>query len=170
MHPGNDDSTTNTLEHPDRHVDGRRYAGTTAQWTQVVDCVKQTYAPFDVQIVTSARPRGNYHMAIVAGHARRRAVQGRASLGVSPFSCGYIPNAISFSFANEDADNIDEICWTVAQETAHSWGLDHKFDNRDPMTYLRRVRRVKSFQNQAGSCGEYSARACSCQYAAPAAR
>ena len=66
---------------------------------------------------------------------------------MSPFSCGYIPNAISFTFANIYGGDVDEICWTVAQETAHSWGLDHKFDNRDPMTYLPSGPSRKMFQN-----------------------
>jgi hypothetical protein len=52
----------------------------------------------------------------------------------------------------------------VAQETAHSWGLDHKFDNRDPMTYLNTGPAHKDYQNEAGSCGEYSARSCMCTY------
>ncbi|MDB4952908.1 MAG: putative aminopeptidase, partial [Myxococcales bacterium] len=76
-----------------------------------------------------------------------------------------IPNSISFTFANEEPTNILDLCWTVAQETAHSWGLDHKFDNRDPMTYLQTGPAMKTFQNQAGSCGEYNARTCSCTYA-----
>src|SRR5262249_38300077 len=85
-------------------------------------------------------------------------------LGVSPFTCGYIPNSISFTFANEEPTNIIDLCWTVAQETAHSWGLDHKFDNRDPMTYLDSGPSMKTFQNQAGACGEYSSRPCNCDY------
>ena len=83
-------------------------------------------------------------------------------LGVSPFSCGYIPNAVSYSFANVYQGSVDDICWTVAQETAHSWGLDHKYDNKDPMTYLESGPSRKVFQNAAGPCGEYNARACQC--------
>jgi hypothetical protein len=85
-------------------------------------------------------------------------------MGVSPFSCGYISNSISFTFANLDPSNVADLCWTIAQETAHSWGLDHKYDNRDPMTYLSGGPTIKKFINEAGSCGEYSARSCSCNY------
>ncbi len=141
------------------------YTGTAAQWNQIVACVRQTYAPFNVQIVTDRPPAGtNYHMAIVAGRAVN-AGQQNGVLGVSPFSCGYISNAISFTFANEAPSSILDLCWTVAQETAHSWGLDHKYDNRDPMTYLQSGPAQKAFQNAAGSCGEYNARQCSCTYA-----
>jgi hypothetical protein len=164
LHSGYDDSTTNTSSIPNGNAVVSAYSGTTSQWNQIVDCVKQTYAPFNVQIVTDRPPAGtNYHMAIVAGFASDVG-ESQGVLGVSPFSCGYISNSISFSFANEEPTNIYDICWTVSQETAHSWGLDHKYDNRDPMTYLGTGPQWKQFQNQAGSCGEYSARACSCSY------
>lgn len=139
------------------------YQGSSSQWQQIVQCVQQTYAPFGVQIVTTRPGSGAYHHAIVAGHAADVG-EPQGVLGVSPFNCGYIPNSISFSFANEEVSNIYDICWTVAQETSHSWGLDHKFDNRDPMTYLGTGPQWKQFQNMAGSCGEYSARQCNCTY------
>jgi len=73
-----------------------------------------------------------------------------------------MPNAVSYSFANVYGGSVDDICWTVAQETAHSWGLDHKFDNRDPMTYLQSGPSRKNFMNESGPCGEFSARSCDC--------
>ena len=164
LHPGNDNSTTDTSSVPNSTSLVSAYQGSASQWQQLVDCVRQTYAPFNVQIVTSRPASGtNYHMAIVAGHASDVG-EGAGVLGVSPFSCGYIPNSISFTFANEEPTNILDLCWTVAQETAHSWGLDHKYDNRDPMTYLTSGPAMKTFQNQAGACGEYSARQCNCTY------
>lgn len=140
------------------------YAGTNQQWQQIVDCVKQTYAPFDVQIVTQRPSSGDYHMEIVAGRAAEAGMQ-QGVLGVSPFTCGYIPNAVSYTFANEEPGNIFDLCWTVAQETSHSWGIDHKYDDRDPMTYLQTGPQMKTFQNTPGACGEYQGRACQCTYA-----
>jgi uncharacterized protein (TIGR03382 family) len=165
LHSGYDDSTTNASSIPSGTVNVPAYVGSDAQWQQIVSCVRQTYAPFNVQVVTDRPGAGtNYHMAIVAGTAASVGEQ-QGVLGVSPFSCGYIPNSISFTFANEDPTNIMDLCWTVSQETAHSWGLDHKYDNRDPMTYLQSGPAQKAFQNQAGACGEYSSRQCQCQYA-----
>ncbi|MCX5743925.1 MAG: Ig-like domain-containing protein, partial [Proteobacteria bacterium] len=137
------------------------YSGSDAVWQQVVQCVKDTYQPFGVTIVTTRPAGGNYHTAIVAGSPGQAGMD-PGVLGVSPFSCGFLENAISFTFANETPGNVADQCWTVAQETAHSWGLDHKFDNKDPMTYLQSGPALKRFQNAAGSCGEYSARACQC--------
>ncbi len=159
--PGNDDATQNRSSIPDQASTVSAWSYSDAVWTQVVNCVKATYAPFGVNIVTTRPTSGSYHMAIVAGSPQNVQMQQGVG-GVSPFSCGYIPNAISYSFAAVYGPNVDEICWTVAQETAHSWGLDHKFDNRDPMTYLQSGPTRKVFQNSAGACGEYNARACQC--------
>jgi len=161
---GNDNATTNTSSIPNSNATVSAYSGSDATWQQIVECVKQTYADFDVEIVTTRPASGNFHMAIVAGQPTQVGMQSGV-LGVSPFSCGYISNAVSFTFANVIPSNVAELCWTVAQETAHSWGLDHKYDNRDPMTYLSGGPTLKRFQNEAGSCGEYSARQCSCNYA-----
>ncbi|HEY5950647.1 MAG TPA: Ig-like domain-containing protein [Kofleriaceae bacterium] len=164
LKPGYDNATTDTSSIPDTTSTVSAYTGSDATWQQIVQCVKQTYADFDVEIVTTRPTSGNYHMAVVAG-SPGQVQMSNGVLGVSPFSCGYISNAISFTFANLAPSDVAELCWTVAQETAHSWGLDHKYDNRDPMTYLSGGPTIKSFQNEAGSCGEYSARQCSCSYA-----
>ena len=159
--PGQDNSATNRSSIPEQASTVTAFAYSDSNWQQVVQCVKDTYASFGVQIVTERPASGNYHMAIVAG--RPQDVQMQSGVGgVSPFACGFINNAISFSFANIYGGSVDDVCWTVAQETAHSWGLDHKFDNKDPMTYLQSGPSRKSFQNAAGPCGEFSARNCQC--------
>lgn len=163
LKPGYDNATTNTSSIPEQNSTIAAFTGSDATWNAVVNCVKQTYADFDVQVVTTRPTSGSYHMAIVAG-TPAQVQYSSGVMGVSPFSCGYINNAISFTFANQAANDVAELCWTVAQETAHSWGLDHKYDNRDPMTYLYGGPTYKRFQNEAGSCGENSARSCQCNY------
>jgi MYXO-CTERM domain-containing protein len=161
--PGNNDATATPIlsSIPDYPSTVQPFAYSDTVWQNVVQCIKASYAPFGV-VVTDQRPTsGNYHMAIVAGGPGDVQMQQGVG-GVSPFSCGYIPNAVSYSFANIYGGNVDDICWTVAQETAHSWGLDHKYDNRDPMTYLDSGPSRKIFQNAAGPCGEYNARSCQC--------
>ncbi|HUS28748.1 MAG TPA: Ig-like domain-containing protein [Kofleriaceae bacterium] len=163
LSPGSDNAPLNRSSVPDASSTVSAYTGSDANWQAIVQCVKQTYADFDVQIVTERPASGNYHMAIVAG-TPNQVQQQSGVLGVSPFSCGYISNSVSYTFANLEPSNVADLCWTVAQETAHSWGLDHKYDNRDPMTYLSGGPTYKRFQDAAGSCGEYSARSCQCQY------
>ncbi len=50
----------------------------------------------------------------------------------------------------------------MAQETAHSFGLEHEFLCTDPMTYLQPCG-PKWFQDENASCGEYSAASCDCR-------
>jgi len=161
MKVGYDNSLTNTSQIPNSASTVQPFAYSDSVWQQVVTCVKATYAPFGVTIVDQRPTSGNYHMAVVAGRPQDIGEPSGVG-GVSPFGCGYLPNAISYSFANIYGGSVDDICWTVAQETAHSWGLDHKFDNRDPMTYLQSGPSRKSYQNESGACGEYNARSCQC--------
>src|SRR5262245_33409850 len=163
MHPGFDDAKTNTSSIPNQTSTMTPWGYSDALWQQLVNCVRADYAPFNVQIVTERPASGDYHMAIVAGSPQNvQMPQGVG--GVSPFTCDYIPNSISYTFANVYGGVPEQVCWTFAQQTAHSLGLDHKFDNRDPMTYLQTGPAHKAYQNQAGSCGEYSARTCMCTY------
>ena len=161
LSPGGENAHTNRSSIIDATSTVQPYAYSDDNWAQVVECVKRTYAPFDVEIVTERPATAGYHMAIAAGRPTDVGFQNGVG-GVSPFSCGFITGGISFSFANVYGGSVDDICWTVAQETAHSWGLDHKFDNRDPMTYLQSGPSRKVFQNEAGACGEFSARGCQC--------
>ncbi|MBA3540437.1 MAG: Ig-like domain-containing protein [Deltaproteobacteria bacterium] len=144
------------------------YTGSDATFNQIVQCVRDTYAAYNVQIVTERPPTGSrYHTAIMAGSPTQIG-KPNGVLGVSPFSCGYIANTISFTFGNVIPTDVAELCWTVAQETAHSWGLDHKLDRLDPMTYIPNRSgdpQFKRFQNTAGNCGEDQIRDCSCDYA-----
>jgi uncharacterized protein (TIGR03382 family) len=52
-----------------------------------------------------------------------------------------------------------EACEVMAQEVAHSYGLDHQLTASDPMTYLDYTGN-RSFQDTMAQCGEYSARNC----------
>ena len=159
---GNSNSTTDTSSIPNNNSTVSAWAFSQSEWDQVVACVRETYGPFGVSIVDTRPAAGtNYHMAIVAGSPSNIGLSGGVG-GISEFGCGYIPNAVSFSFANIYGGDVEQTCWTVAQETAHSWGLDHKYDNRDPMTYLGSGPSKKVFQNASGSCGEFSARSCQC--------
>jgi MYXO-CTERM domain-containing protein len=134
------------------------------QWEELVDCVKAMYDPYDI-VITDVDPGPNvdHFEAIVAGTAREVGLQSGVG-GISPFSCGIINNSLNFSFANEPfyADGIDSICETVAQETAHSFGLEHAYLCSDPMTYLSPCGPTW-FQNTNAPCGEFSPAACQCR-------
>ncbi|MEO8702325.1 MAG: hypothetical protein ABI867_19930 [Kofleriaceae bacterium] len=156
---------------------GETGASADAEWAMVVQCMKEVYSPFDVD-VTDVKPAvGPYHLAIIAG------VPGEVGLapnvlGVAPLAsnCGAFDNVISFSFANahgqsELLDRVNNLCWTAAQESAHAFGLDHEFEFvkngasacNDPMTYRVDCGGQKFYRNLAARCGEdLGVRDCRC--------
>ncbi len=136
-----------------------------AIWDAVVECVQDVYAPYNV-VVTDVEPppTSQYHMAIVAGVA--------ADIGRNPnigglglAGCDPIDNAISFTF-DVWGNNPDLICGVIAQETAHTFGLDHEFNCASPMTYLPYCGRT-FFRDRNFTCGENSPRD-SCRCSGPA--
>jgi hypothetical protein len=128
-------------------------------WDAVVACVALMYEPFDI-VITDEDPGNVEHFeAVVAGYPQDIGMSSGVG-GVAPFGCGIINNAMTFSFANVYSSTRD-ICETVAQETAHAFGLDHEFMCEDPMTYLSGCGE-KTFQDIDAPCGEFEARECYC--------
>jgi Big-like domain-containing protein len=139
---------------------------TDAQWQTVVDCVRDMYGDFNVQI-TDIDPGDVPHWRhVVAGRPQDVGMQDGVG-GVSPWTglCypqGIIDNSITFTFAEvygSSPDALQSVCETVAQETAHSLALDHSFHCPDPMTYLFGCG-PKKFRDLNVRCGEYSERNC----------
>jgi len=129
-------------------------------WNAVVQCVKAQYEPFGVTVTTTDPSPSNHWEAMVAGSPTQIG-QPSGVGGVSPWNCGIINNAITFTFANVYGGSVEQICETVAQETAHAFGLDHEFYCPDNMTY-RYGCGNKSFVDYNAQCGEDRARQCSC--------
>jgi MYXO-CTERM domain-containing protein len=129
-----------------------------AAWSEVVECVRATYAPFAIE-VTDVDPGDAPHFeAKVAGEPADIGATGIG--GLAPFDCGVIDNALTFSFANIYGD-VDDLCATVAQESAHAFGLEHEILCDDPMTYMDACG-PKRFQDVEAPCGGYGERACEC--------
>jgi hypothetical protein len=155
-----DDSRTQTSQ----IAMGNRTIGPFTQgdmvWADLVACVKATYAPFAVT-VTDVDPGNVPHFENVVGGTPdqlRGDITGAG--GVAPFTCNEVPNGISFTFDVYGPD-AQQLCWTVAQETAHTFGLEHEFLQGDPMTYLGGSL-PKRFQWQQAECGEFHTRPCAC--------
>ena len=128
--------------------------------SQVLSCVQDIFSPFNIT-VTGVDPGITPHIEAVTAGRPSDIGQGSGVGGVSPFSCGIIEQSIVFSFAEIYGSNYQELCHTVAQEAAHSFGLDHEYMCQDPMTYLNGCG-DKSFQNTNAPCGEFSSRTCMC--------
>ena len=135
-------------------------AGPTA-WAAVVECVKNTYAPFNIEITDVDPSPAPHFEAVVAGYPQEIGMDSGVG-GVAPFGCGIINNGVTYSFANLYGGYVPEICWTVAQESAHAFGLDHENLCADPMTYRYDCSDNKTFQDFAAPCGEFEDRECYC--------
>jgi MYXO-CTERM domain-containing protein len=163
VYPGNEDSRTQHSSIINGTGTLSAFSFNDSTWNSIVSCVKATYAPFDVTI-TDVDPGNVPHWeTFVAGYPQDVGMQSGVA-GVSPFTCGVISNSITYAFANVYAgasDAAEQICWTVAQETAHSFGLDHEYLASDPMTYLDGSL-PKRFQNQTAQCGRYQVENCLC--------
>jgi hypothetical protein len=129
-------------------------------WAQTVACVADIYAPFDVT-VTDVDPGGVPHIEAVIGGAPGDVGLPDNVAGVSPFTsdCSIIERSIVFTFTDVLPDDPQTVCEVMAQEIAHSFGLDHEMLPSDPMTYLDYTG-DRTFQDEMASCGEYTDRKC----------
>ncbi|MBA3463666.1 MAG: Ig-like domain-containing protein [Deltaproteobacteria bacterium] len=160
LSPGDDDARTNRSS----IISGQRsvpaWNTSAANWAATVACMKDMFAPFDVT-VTDVDPGNVPHMEAVFGGSPGNIGMGQGVGGVSPFTtdCAVIENSIVFTFTNVLPQGAQAICEIMAQEVAHSYGLDHEMLASDPMTYLS-FNGARSFKDQTVPCGEYQNRAC----------
>jgi hypothetical protein len=160
VQPGTDDSRTQTSS----LAQGARTIGAYTQgpvvWSQLMACMRKTYAPFDINVVDVDPGNVPHFEEIVGGHPidLRDDIPGAG--GVAPFDCSEIPNAISFTFDVYGPDPLS-LCWTAAQETAHAFGLQHEYLQKSPMTYLGGDL-PKMFQAVDAQCGRYMVEPCTC--------
>ena len=129
-------------------------------WDETVACVRDIYRPFDVT-VTDRDPGDQPHLeALFGGNPADVGLPDNVA-GVSPFTedCSIIESSIVFTFTDVMPDDARTMCEVMAQEIAHSYGLDHEMLASDPMTYLDYAG-DRTFKNQDASCGEYGNRLC----------
>ena len=130
-------------------------------WEETVACVREIYRPFDVTITDEDPGEEIAHLeAIFGGHPNDVGLPSDVA-GVSPFrtDCEVIETSIVFTFTDVMPDNARTMCEVMAQEIAHSYGLDHEMVAADPMTYLE-YDGERSFQDVDAPCGEFGNRLC----------
>ena len=131
-----------------------------AMWEETMDCMRGLFAPFDV-VVTDADPGMVPHIeGVFGGHPRDVGLPDHVA-GVSPFStdCSVIESSVVFTFTDVLPDDARLMCEIMAQEIAHSYGLDHQLLAEDPMSYLD-YPGERTFQDDEAICGEFEARPC----------
>jgi hypothetical protein len=161
--PGVNDARLDTSTVIDETTQVSEFEHSDEVFDQVIECLRDVYAPYDVDIVTED-PGDDvfHHEAILAGRPQEIGRPQNVG-GIAPYSCEPLNNVISFSFANQLGPDVEDLCWTVAQESAHAFGLpSHVYDCLDPMTYLEGPCGRKYFRNRAIECGEFEPGTCQC--------
>lgn len=142
------------------------------EWDAIVRCVQEVYSPYDI-VITDELPAPGvaYNESIIAGLPSE--IGWERVGGVAPVLSDCLPYnyTINYTFANSwgPSDRVFELCAVAAQESGHSFGLDHTYEFvdgssgcKDPMTYRGDCGGQKFFRNASGICGEYQPRACTC--------
>ena len=160
LHPGNDDSRANASSIVNSNVSVPAWNTSAANWAATVSCFRAMFSRWDV-VVTDVDPGNVPHIEAVFGGTPQQVGLPSGVGGVSPFTqnCDIIENSIVFTFTSVLPQDAQSICEVMAQEVAHSYGLDHELLASDPMTYLN-YNGNRTFKDQLVSCGENSARAC----------
>jgi len=161
LQPGNNDARTNksTLASTATSIPAWNVAPAT--WTATVACMRELFQPFNVTVTETDPGASVQHIEAVFGGSPGLLGMPNGVAGVSPFTtdCSIIENSIVFTFTNVIPADARLACEIMAQEVAHSYGLDHELLASDPMTYLEYTGN-RSFKNQTASCGEDTTRPC----------
>ena len=160
LSPGTDDARTNRSSIVNSQATVPAWNTSAETWAATVACMQDMFARWDV-VVTDEDPGMVPHLEAVFGGSPQNIGMPSGVGGVSPFTydCGVIENSIVFTFTNVFPNNAQLICEVMAQEVAHSYGLDHEMLASDPMTYLS-YNGKRTFKDQTVPCGEYQNRAC----------
>lgn len=135
------------------------WKGSDKSWKQVVACVRDLFAPFDVE-VTDRRPSGDdFVLVAVGGRPTDLGVKDRKVGGLAPFSGDVIPRPVVFAFSAQLGHHVRKVCDTIGMEVAHAYGLDHGYHCGDVMTYLEACGK-RAFLDKDIRCGESKPRAC----------
>jgi hypothetical protein len=163
LSPGGNDSRTNQSSLIQERIVIPPWSASEALWADTLSCVRVMFARFDLQI-TDIDPGNTPHIEAVFGGKPEMFDLGANVAGVSPFSttCRTVESSIVFTFTDVIRQDPQVACEVMAQEIAHSYGLDHEMLAADPMSYLSYAGK-RSFQDQLAECGETTARPCGLQ-------
>jgi hypothetical protein len=160
LSPGNNDARTNRSTLVNSTVAVPAWNASATTWNGVMTCFRDMFSRWDVQIV-DVDPGNVPHMEAIFTPSPSTIGMSSGVGGVSPFTqdCSVIENSIVFTFTNAFGGNAQTLCEVMAQEVAHSYGLDHEMLASDPMTYLSYSGK-RTFKDQTVACGEYQNRSC----------
>lgn len=138
------------------------FGGGDRVWKQVVGCVREQYAPFDVTIVTERPTAGRYVTAVVGGRASQLGLDDSTTNGVGPYNGEVIDDAVVhvFSQVGTGEKDVENLCAVTAHEVGHALGLDHEYKCGDIMSYFLDQCGARHFMDVEARCGEDEPRDC----------
>ncbi|MBZ0236788.1 MAG: hypothetical protein K8M05_30950 [Deltaproteobacteria bacterium] len=161
-----DSALNNTSSIASANTRMNAYMHSDEHFAQVIECVRATMAPFDIQVTTEDPGPGVPHFEVMtAGTSFELNPDIQGAGGIAPFiNCSANRNnVLSFVFANQTS-NIDYLCTAIVHEAGHTYGLSHTLYAPDPMSYKELGAYQKEWQNQAQTCGieDSDPQRCSC--------
>lgn len=160
IRPGHDDARTRTSSIINEPVQIPPWTVSDDVWEATVACLRNVYAPFDVEFTTED-PGAIPHLSGVFGGSPVDFGFPRSNAGMSPFraDCSVIPNAMVFVFTDILPPDASLACRIMAQELGHSFGLDHTLAEGDPMS-VKSIEGEPMFVDDEVACGESTPRPC----------
>jgi hypothetical protein len=135
------------------------FRGSDRAWNQIVACVRDHFADFDV-VVTDRPPRGDGHVLVaVGGRSGHLGIGDQRISGVAPFNGRVVPDPVVYAFSEQMGERPAAVCETIAHEVGHVYGLDHTYRCSDLMTHFNGCG-PKQFRDLTVRCGEHDPRDC----------
>lgn len=176
VRPGMDDATTDTSSIVQQQKSLSEYTGwQPGEWAQVLKCVQEVYSPFLVTVVDQRPAAGEIYEEIMIGGSPQEIGRDPGSGGVASVAPGCVANPKGVAFAFTSAINVfaseaggsrvNGMCWIIAQETAHNFGIGgHSWEFiensqsacNDPMTYRSDCGGQKFFRNKVAKMGDFA--------------
>lgn len=149
---------SNLIDHP---ISTPGWSVPDAAWSATLACVQRTWARFDVAITDVDPGPETPHVEVLVGGAPSDAGVATTFTGIAPMrdDCGVVDAPVVFVFPAALGDDPTLTCGIIAQEVAHTFGVDHELLAGDPMSYLPYTGE-RAFRDELASCGETEARQC----------
>lgn len=134
------------------------WQGGARRWRRVIDCVRDRFGEFAVDVVTDRPASGDYIMIVVGGDPALIGMPDSVS-GIAPYTGSVLRTAVGYVFSESLRHDVEATCVSILHEAGHAMGLDHAYLCEDPMSYLWGCGE-KRFRDEDAYCGEGEPRSC----------